>query len=123
MPYLGNPTEYDYTLSLMSGFLHGLVCDETFDCEYHVINDVSNSTTEIASLHDMSIYPNPAGNTVFVKNVHTQAVVKLFSADGKLVSETTGATLDVSRLPEGIYMIESTGTSGTNVRGRLVVTH
>ena len=122
VPYLGNPSEYDYTLSLMSGFLHGLVCNETFDCEYHVINDVSSSTSELAQMNDISVYPNPASNTVYFQNSRPQALVRLFSADGKIAMETTGTTIDVSQLPEGIYMVESTGSSGTSVRERLVVT-
>lgn len=121
VPYLSNPSEYDYTLSLMSGFMHGLVCNETYDCTYHVIIDISNGTDEIASKQESMFYPNPASNVIFVKNATSQTPLALYAADGKKVLETMGSHLQVSDLPEGIYMVESINSLGERLRERLVI--
>lgn len=121
VPYLGNAGEYDYTLSLMSGFMQGLICDTQFDCTYHEINDLSIGTDEIVQENNGLFYPNPASNSIYLKSLSSQTPVRLYAADGKQVFESTGTTIDVSQLSEGIYLVESTTSAGERVRERLVI--
>jgi predicted esterase len=123
VPYLGDAGEYDYTLSLMSGFMQGLICDTQFDCTYHEINDISSNTNEVASSQTGIFYPNPASNSIFIKANTSQTLVTIYASDGKKVCETRGATFDVSELPEGMYVVETTDGAGQQVRERLVVAH
>ncbi|MFM7728891.1 MAG: T9SS type A sorting domain-containing protein, partial [Flavobacteriales bacterium] len=123
VPYLGDAGEYDYTLSLMSGFMQGLICNETLDCEYHVINDVSNSTLELASTNKLTIYPNPANDVFFLKGVYNQTCTKLYTLDGRKVTDILGSQFNASTLPEGIYVVETMGSNGSQMRERIVIAH
>jgi para-nitrobenzyl esterase len=123
VPYLGNPGEYDYTLSLMSGFMQGLICETQFDCSYHVIDDLSNNVNEVAGSHQPVCYPNPSNNVLYLKNTSSREPVRLYAADGKKVLEMTGNIIDVSSLPDGIYLVETTTAWGERVRERLMIAH
>jgi hypothetical protein len=56
---------------------------------------------------EMSIYPNPAQNTIFMNGVSTNTMVHIFDVNGKAVlnSENTNNTIDVSELNDGLYII------------------
>jgi hypothetical protein len=120
VPYLGNPTEYDMTLSLMSGFLHGLVCNETFDCTYH---EILSNTDEIAGSTQLKVYPNPANHEIFLPNATGQTLSALYALDGRKVADITGSTFDTSTLAEGVYVLDRIGMDGVLVRERIVVAH
>jgi hypothetical protein len=120
VPYLGNPTEYDYTLSLMSGFLHGLVCNETFDCTYH---EILSGTSEIADYEQLNVYPNPADNMIFIPHATGQTVSALFTLDGRKVADITGTSFNTSTLTEGVYVLHSAGKEGLGVTDRVIIAH
>lgn len=120
VPYLGNPTEYDYTLSLMSGFLHGLVCNETFDCTYH---EILSSTEEIVGQEELNAYPNPADHQLFIPNANGQTLCALYTLDGRKVADITSAAFNTSSLAEGVYVLDRIGTEGLLVRERVVIAH
>jgi len=120
VPYLGNAGEYDYTLSLMSGFMHGLVCDETFDCSYH---EILNGTHEIAEQQEGIVYPNPANDIFFLKGVDNRVCSKLYTLDGRKITDITGSQFNASLLSEGIYVLETIGSNGSQMRERIVIAH
>ena len=120
VPYLGNPTEYDYTLSLMSGFLHGLVCNETFDCTYH---EILSSTEEIVGQEELNAYPNPTDHQLFIPNANGQTLCALYTLDGRKVADITSAAFNTSSLAEGVYVLDRIGTEGLLVRERVVIAH
>ena len=120
MPYLGNATEYDMTLSLMSGFLHGLVCGEAFDCTYH---EILSNTDEIVGSTQMKVYPNPANYQIFLPVATGKTPSALYTLDGRKVADITGSTFDTSTLAEGIYVLDRIGTEGVLVRERVVIAH
>ncbi len=120
VPYLGNPTEYDMTLSLMSGFLHGLVCDETFDCTYH---EILSNTDEIAGSTQLKVYPNPANHEIFLPDATGKTLSALYTLDGRKVADITGSTFDTSTLAEGVYVLDRIGIDGVLVRERVAIAH
>jgi alpha/beta superfamily hydrolase len=120
VPYLGNATEYDMTLSLMSGFLHGLVCGEAFDCTYH---EILSNTDEIVGSTQMKVYPNPANYQIFLPEATSKTLSALYTLDGRKVADITGSTFDTSTLAEGIYVLDRIGTEGVLVRERVVIAH
>lgn len=65
------------------------------------------------SQHQVSVYPNPASGQLFVDAPAFTDEVKLelFDISGKKVAQTTGKTLDVSALAQGLYILR--GTDGT----------
>jgi len=57
----------------------------------------------------LSVSPNPATNEIILKDLGPQATVGIFNMDGKLLMTSTGTIrLDVSSLPQGIYLIRET---------------
>lgn len=60
-----------------------------------------------ASLH---VYPNPTQEVLFVDGVANDAVVRLFSVDGRLLetvhAEGQQVQMQVVRLPRGIYLLQ-----------------
>ena len=66
------------------------------------------------SVEKISIYPNPSSNLL---NVHTNSpidVIKIYSAQGKLIQEHTVSSIDISQLNAGIYFVQ------IEVDGRLI---
>jgi hypothetical protein len=120
VPYLGNPTEYDVTLSLMSGFLHGLVCNETFDCTYH---EILSNTAEIADDEQLNVYPNPADHMIFIPHATGQTVSALYTLDGKKVADINGTSFNTSKLAEGVYVLHSIGKEGLGASERVIIAH
>jgi para-nitrobenzyl esterase len=120
VPYLGNAVEYDYTLSLMSGFMHGMVCNEMFDCSYH---EILSGTHEIAEQQEGFVYPNPANDIFFLKGVDNRVCSKLYTLDGRKITDITGSQFNASSLSEGIYVIEKIGSNGSQMRERIVIAH
>jgi len=120
VPYLGDATEYDMTLSLMSGFLHGLVCNETFDCTYH---EILSSTEEITDNDQLKAYPNPADNQLFIPYATGQTLSNLYTLDGRKVIDITGASFNTSSLAEGVYVLDRMGAEGVTIRERVVIAH
>jgi hypothetical protein len=120
VPYLGDAAEYDYTLSIMSGFLHGLVCNETFDCTYH---EILSSTDEIAGENQLNVFPNPADHQLFIPNATGQTRSTLYTLDARKVADITGASFNTSTLAEGVYVLDRIGKEGVLIRERIVIAH
>jgi aminopeptidase N len=70
----------------------------------------------------ISIYPNPASNTLNIKNIISSATknydYNIYDVSGKLIlSGTTVQTIDISKMPNGMYFIQV-----KNERGELLKT-
>ena len=62
--------------------------------------------------HSLKIFPNPASDRLFVKNFEKFTGYRIFSMNGDLLnSGKTSATIDVSKLVNGLYLIEFVGES------------
>lgn len=85
--YLGGNNDIDYTEEIAK-FFTGTI-----------------DVTDIAEQNEssLSLYPNPANDFVFVE---TQNAVRIFDLCGKLVLQGSGR-IDVSSLPEGMYLVKS----------------
>jgi hypothetical protein len=104
----------------MSGFLHGLVCNEQFDCTYH---EIETGTTEVVNQDQLNVYPNPADHQLFIPNAGSQSLSVLYTLDGRKVADITGASFNSSTLAEGVYVLDRIGTEGVLVRERVVIAH
>lgn len=70
------------------------------------------TAVERITSQEVTIYPNPARNTLFIEGLEENERVQIFSLEGVLLSETLtddegGCCLEVSTLPAGIYMVRS----------------
>ena len=67
----------------------------------------SLATNELKN-KEITIYPNPAKDKIFIRDLKNIMGTKIYDATGKLLqtSKTNSALIDVSDLPKGIYFIE-----------------
>ncbi|MDR2979415.1 MAG: T9SS type A sorting domain-containing protein, partial [Bacteroidales bacterium] len=100
-------------------------------CSDHIIyvTAVQQGTN---SIHDytvssLSVYPNPMGNTLHIKQNNPVANIQkaeIFNLTGKmLLSETcdnTSATLSVSHLPQGVYILQIIFENGEREKIKIV---
>lgn len=91
-------TSYNYTLRIVwedGQYRESLL--KWFRTEFDGISEISNS--------EISIYPNPTSDFIFIENTEPQ-LVTIYSLDGKLLKtvESTNV-IDVRDLNKGIYLI------------------
>ncbi len=84
--------------------LHGLFCV-----------DASSVDVNPALTVEAAVYPNPAGDKVFVDAQGLQRV-EVLDIDGRTLIETHERCIDISALPAGLYLLRITSTDGTVVR-------
>jgi len=65
------------------------------------------------SSQDLTVYPNPAQNTLFVNGINGDAQVDIISMDGKVVmnKQIESNRVDVASLNEGLYIIRVTNNN------------
>jgi hypothetical protein len=71
----------------------------------------------------LTIYPNPATNevnVVAVKNGLSIRDIQIKDMQGRLLKQTTQTKIDVSNLPEGIYLLSIEFQNGKRVVERFV---
>lgn len=85
-----------------------LICSSTSDCiEVNSVGLMENT------LNTVSIYPNPASETIGVQLTQgSVGSVKIFSMTGNLVAEGSQSVLDVSELKEGVYFVTVANEEG-----------
>lgn len=95
-----------YTMSRMglTSLSPFMVADNTFG---------TTGIAPVASVADVSIYPNPVVNTLHFSSGSFQAA-SIYNAAGQLVQHTAqpGNTLTVDALPAGLYVINLAGANG-----------
>lgn len=69
-----------------------------------------NVSTENIDLPIVSIYPNPASETIIVENGH-QSLKKLYDITGNLILSTYEDIISVESINDGIYFLEMDGMS------------
>lgn len=70
----------------------------------------NNSALTTTTNNDLSIYPNPADNTINIIGIKQNTTVRLYSTAGALLTTAnlspTNNTLSVISLPKGIYLLQ-----------------
>lgn len=70
------------------------------------IDDVTSS--------DYSIYPNPVSSVLHIEGDDVQRVM-LYDLSGRLISESHGSEMDMSRLAAGLYLVKVQTSAGVKV--------
>jgi len=71
----------------------------------------------------VQLYPNPVSETLNISGLK-DASIKLFSVNGKemmSLERFSGNTIDVSKLPAGVYIMNVTTVEGLQVRKKIIV--
>lgn len=73
------------------------------------VSAVTGITQQVTN-PEMSVYPNPSTNWLFIYGVPDEAEVFVFSATGAFVEKTllVGQKLNICNLPEGLYFVRIT---------------
>jgi phenylpyruvate tautomerase PptA (4-oxalocrotonate tautomerase family) len=83
-------------------------CSDTSGC-HEVL--VSNSIAQHLAGKVLRVYPNPVSSKLHV-SAPIEVNIQIGSVDGRTVLRQQGATVDVSMLPEGLYMLQVTDCEG-----------
>ena len=90
----------------------------SFNCSESAIQDIEQH-------NNITIYPNPASTQIIINNTNSIKEISIYSICGqkirKLLLNDTQKTLDVSNLPNGIYVVKINTASGVLVRKVQVV--
>ena len=58
----------------------------------------------------VSIFPNPATNIIFLKNINTNSLIEIYNANGQLIKSKIQVeknnSIDISSLPKGVYILQ-----------------
>ena len=118
--------------------------NDTYQSNYEVLQGFLNSCIDIVELEDLdqmknllkyfvdntiSLYPNPANTLVYVNAINTNEsleAVTIYDVIGKNVSSiskinSNQATLDVSTLAKGVYLVEITSQNNLKLIKKLII--
>jgi alpha-tubulin suppressor-like RCC1 family protein len=79
-------------------------------------------------LNNMSVYPNPASSTLVIRSLKGINTIEIFTMPGKKVfsqasyKQQTSATIDISKLQNGIYIIRLTSDNQTWYNQKILIT-
>jgi hypothetical protein len=83
------------------------------------------STSDPLTSREVSVYPNPANEQIYIDSKESIRDLRLISAEGRLIkkweSEKGQTSLNLSEIPEGIYVLIGQTNNGTTIRKRIVV--
>lgn len=70
------------------------------------------------SKHQLTVYPNPTADKVFIQTGEEVQNISIFSANGSLIKSVTGnvKSVDVQHLNAGIYLMKITTKSGSTTQ-------
>jgi len=77
--------------------------------QLYISNEEPISITESKESKKTVLFPNPANDLVFIESQIGEAILKLFTVDGKLLVQelfNRFSTLNVSNYPRGVYFIQ-----------------
>ena len=99
-------------------FIDNYGCVDTSDCVI-VTNNVVG-VFEVFLSNEVTIYPNPATNSISFSNPGDNSDVLVMDLQGKVVYRTTTScskiTLDVSTFERGIYLVQVKSASGITTK-------
>ena len=73
--------------------------------------DVTQTSENTTSIAQVEVYPNPAKDRVAIEGIEA-AEVQVYNALGQLVKTTNGNEINISNLPNGLYLFEIIGQRG-----------
>ncbi len=90
------------------------------------VSHVSTLGLQSPDLFELTVYPNPTTNKVYVNGEYENARISLISTDGRIVyvseKENRYSNIDVSQYERGMYILKLETSKGTVTR-KLALTH
>jgi hypothetical protein len=94
---LSSNTPYYYNL-VATGANNNTIVELSGD----FVTQSSSGINEILA-HDISVYPNPARNELFIKSEKLIDKVEILDISGRIVVATKATTVNIAHLPKGVY--------------------
>ncbi len=112
-------TDYDQVVVQLGGEGHFVPGTMYFD-DLVLANPTSVNKD---MLSQTTVYPNPAGDVLYLKDAKNLTSVSIFSVTGQLVyqSATNNNSVDVSSLQSGLYTLRAIGDDGKTYVAKFVV--
>ncbi len=91
------------------------------DTALYTNSDAGTTSITITSINaatndDLVVYPNPASNSLYIKNVEEVNSVSIFSLDGKgLNTSYNNNIVNISNLEKGVYILSVSTNKGTSL--------
>lgn len=109
-------------VGLSSGF-YELVVEDLNNCTFESELFVDNVTSINEKSSKVKLYPNPAGETLFIKSGLEVYRAVMYDYTGRKVLDQSGrniSTLDMSTFPKGYYLVELFLTGGNYHRSSII---
>lgn len=75
---------------------------------------------KITHTSPLSAYPNPAANEINVLSDSPIKMISIFNINGQMVLQTTQMQINISHLPQGIYLLKATTESGNIMQIKII---
>ena len=122
--YVNNQIQgtFPNTTSLnIEGFkmLHNNYGGDAYYDNFQITNETLS--TEDFETTTLAIYPNPATNSISISSGVDISTVEIFAMNGqKVLGTTQTSSIDVSRLSQGMYLVQATDISGNKTTKKLL---
>ena len=110
VPHMTNTFYLDTTMSIMSNFLAHHICSIPLDCSCRTL---SVGTEDLSSNEEeLLVYPNPANSNIFIASNNLKQIEVYNMTGGLVKTEFNTNRMEVSTLPNGLYVFRLTTSKG-----------
>lgn len=92
------------------------------EVEDYRVRIMKQMPTNILDTNQITVYPNPVKNTLFITKVKDGAKYNVYSSIGQLIQTgvVLGNKIDVSKLINGVFVIDITDTNGDTAQKKFI---
>ena len=92
------------------------------EVEDYRVRIMKQMPTNILDPNQITVYPNPVKNTLFITKVKDGAKYNVYSSIGQLIQTgvVLGNKIDVSKLINGVFVIDITDTNGDTAQKKFI---
>ena len=110
-------------------YANGTIVSYNYDANGNRISEIitGGTGTGIMQINDngeVSLYPNPVKNDLYIKTPSEKSVIKIYSLQGSLLKTISAyqshEQIDVSTLQSGVYLVKISGSDGNVYAGKFV---
>ena len=79
---------------------------------------------EIKTHNDITIYPNPSSNYIFIESKNTIESIKIISIMGQVIKKVVGISnkkISLENLPKGVYIVKILDEKGLNYSKKIII--
>ena len=108
-------------------YANGTIVSYNYDANGNRISEIITGGTgimQISDNRDVSFYPNPVKNDLFIKTSSEKSTINIYSLQGSLLKSIpayqSNKQIDVSTLQSGVYLVKISGSDGKMYAGKFV---